>query len=186
MNKVLGLGLSTLLIFGLGAYYLIVSVQERAFTEVLLSGMAIPLQLSIGLGYGLLTALVAIWIISRDFFKEEKEFYRRLITRLDLNLGSILFLSLCAGTAEELFFRGGLQPLLGLWLTSILFVAIHGYLNPRNWRISVYGVAMVFFIAGMGYLFREVGLISAMTAHTVLDVVLFLNMTRSYKEKENA
>jgi membrane protease YdiL (CAAX protease family) len=177
-NKVLGLGLSTLLIFGLGGYYLIVSVQGKSFAEVLLGGMSVPIQLGIGLGYGLLTALVAIGIISRNFFKKEKKFYHNLIARLDLGLGSILFLSLCAGFAEELFFRAGLQPLLGLWLTSIIFVFIHGYLNPFNWRISVYGAAMVLFIAGMGYLFREVGLISAMAAHAVLDVVLFMNMSR--------
>ena len=183
MNKVLGLGLSTLLIFGLGGYYLIVSVQEKVFLEVLLGGMSIPAQLGIGSGYGLLAALVAIGIISLDFFKKEKKFYHNLIAQLNLNLGSIIFLSLCAGIAEELFFRGGLQPLLGLWLTSIIFVAIHGYLNPFNWRISVYGTAMVFFIAGMGYLFREVGLISAMAAHTMLDVILFLHMTHSQKEK---
>jgi uncharacterized protein len=133
----------------------------------------------------LLLALVAIGIISQDFFKKEKRFYHNLIAQLDLGLGSILFLSLCAGFAEELFFRGGLQPLLGLWWTSIVFVAIHGYLNPYNWRISVYGIAMVLFIAGIGYLFQQIGLISAMAAHTMLDVVLFLNMTQNQK-KESA
>lgn len=184
-QKVLGLGLSTLILFGLGGYYLIVSVQEKAFMEVLLSGMSIPLQLGIGLGYGLLTALVAIGIISSNFFKKEKKYYHRIIAQLELKLSGILFLSLCAGVAEELFFRAGLQPLLGLWLTSIIFVFIHGYLNPYNWRISVYGAAMVLFIAGIGYLFREVGLISAMAAHTALDVVLFLNMTRSQKGNEH-
>lgn len=182
MNKVLGLGLSTLLIFGLGGYYLIVSVQERAFLEVLLGGSAIPVQLGIGVAYGMITALVAIGIISRNFFRKEKNFYHRMISQLDLRLGSILFLSLCAGFAEELFFRAGLQPLMGLWLTSIVFVFIHGYLNPSNWRISVYGAAMVLFIAGMGYLFREVGLIAAMAAHTILDVVLFLNMRQQDQE----
>jgi len=182
MNKVISLGLGTLLIFGLGGYYLIVSVQEKVLVEVLLGGKSIPVQLAIGLGYGLLTALAATTIIRRNFFKEEKKFYHRLISQLNLRLGSIIFLSLCAGIAEELFFRGGLQPLLGLWLTSIIFVAIHGYLNPYNWRISVYGAAMVFFIAGMGYLFREVGLISAMAAHTMLDVVLFLQLTGNVDE----
>ncbi len=182
MNKVLGLGLGTLLIFGLGGYFLIVSVQEKVFGEVLLGGKSIPFQLGMGLGYGLLVALVATAIIRREFFREEKKFYHRLISQLNLKPGSILFLSLCAGIAEELFFRGGLQPLLGLWLTSIIFVAIHGYLNPYNWRISVYGAAMVIFIAGMGYLFREVGLISAMAAHTMLDVVLFLQLTRNTEE----
>ncbi|WPP51166.1 CPBP family intramembrane glutamic endopeptidase [Catalinimonas niigatensis] len=177
MNKTFILGMSTLLIFGVGGYCIVEVIQKRSFAEVWLQGMGVPTQLGIGIGYGLLISLLALWIISRDFFKTEKMFYRQLISQLDLNIGGVLFLSLCAGIAEEIFFRAGLQPLLGLWLTSVLFVFIHGYLNPYNWRLSIYGAAMVFFIAGMGYLFQEVGLISAIAAHTVLDIVLFASLS---------
>lgn len=176
MNKILTLGLSTLLFFGLGGFFLIEDIQEHSFVAVLLKGMAVPVQLGIGIAYGLVAALLALWIISRDFFKKEKKFYHRVIFQLDLNFISIIFLSLCAGIGEEIFFRAGLQPLLGLWPTSVIFVLLHGYLNPYNWRISIYGIAMVFFIAGVGYLFREVGLISAMAAHIVLDIVLFMKL----------
>lgn len=176
MNKILTIGLGTLLFFGLGGFYLIEEVQGRSFVAVLLKGMAMPVQLGIGVAYGLITALLALWVISRDFFKKEMKFYHSVISQLDLNFASIIFLSLCAGIGEEIFFRAGMQPLLGLWLTSVIFVLLHGYLNPYNWRISIYGIAMVFFIAGIGYLFREVGLISAMAAHTVLDIVLFMKL----------
>lgn len=176
MNKILTLGLGTLLFFGLGGFYLIEQVQERSFVTVLLEGMTVPLQLGFGIAYGLVTALLALWIISRDFFKKEKKFYHSIIFQLNLNFASIIFLSLCAGIGEEIFFRAGLQPLLGLWPTSVIFVLLHGYLNPYNWRISIYGIAMVFFMAGVGYLFREVGLISAMAAHAVLDIILFMKL----------
>lgn len=176
MNKTFILGMSTLLLFGQGGFYLIEVVQKRSFAEVWLQGMSVTAQLVIGIGYGLLISLLALWIISRDFFNTEKKFYRQLISQLNLTIGGILFLSLCAGIAEEIFFRAGLQPLLGLWPTSIVFVFIHGYLNPYNWRLSMYGIAMVFFISGMGYLFKEVGLISAIAAHTVLDIVLFTSL----------
>lgn len=179
MNKILPLGLGTLLFFGLGGFYLIEEVQEHSFVAVLLKGMAVPVQLGIGIAYGLVTALLALWIISRDFFKKEKKFYHSVISQLDLNFAGIIFLSLCAGIGEETFFRAGMQPLLGLWLTSVIFVLLHGYLNLYNWRISIYGIAMVFFIAGIGYLFREIGLISAMAAHTVLDIVLFMKLVDS-------
>lgn len=178
MNKTWVLGLGTLLLFGSGAYYLIEVVQERSFTGVFLRGMNLPVQVAVGTGYGLLTALIALLIISRDFFKKEKNFYSQLISQLDLNIMGILFLSFCAGIAEEAFFRAGLQPLLGVWPTSIIFVFIHGYLNPFNWRISLYGFAMLFFIAGMGFLFIEIGLIAAIASHTVLDIVLFMKLRK--------
>jgi len=178
MKKVLTLGLITVLIFGGGGWYLIEYVQDRSFLQLWQAGMPWEAQLGIGSAYGLLTAAAAIGIIRLPFFRKERKFYHRVISQLDLNVPLIIFLSLCAGLGEEIFFRAGLQPLLGLWLTSVLFVFIHGYLNPRNWRISVYGVAMVLFIAGMGYLFEEVGLLSAIAAHTVLDIVLFLRLTR--------
>jgi hypothetical protein len=185
MSKALVLGLSTLVIFGLGGYFLIEATQDKDFLAVLLSGESPALQTAIGAGYGLLCGVLALWIIRRPFFAREKQFYSEKIGYLKLNLPLIIFISLCAGVGEELFFRGGLQPLLGLWPTSVLFVFIHGYLNPRNWRISVYGAVMVFMIAGMGYLFQTVGLISAMTAHAALDLLLFLDLQKE-KSGEHA
>ncbi|MFP4089648.1 MAG: CPBP family intramembrane glutamic endopeptidase [Cyclobacteriaceae bacterium] len=176
MDKTLSLGLATLLIFGGGGYLLIENVQNNDFGEVLLGGSALGTQLAVGGGYGLLSGMLALAIIRRDFFKKERQFYHQLVSQLRLNLTKIIFISLCAGIGEELFFRAGLQPLLGLWPTSIIFVLIHGYLNPANWRISVYGIFMVFIIAGMGYLNHKIGLISAMLAHAVLDVVLFMDL----------
>lgn len=86
----------------------------------------------------------------------------------------IIFVSLCAGIGEEIFFRGIIQPYLGIVVTAIIFVAIHGYLNPKNLKITVYGVYMVFAIMLLGYLTDKFGLITAITAHTVIDVVLLI------------
>ena len=49
--------------------------------------------------------------------------FRRLLTPLRVwQIGLIAFIS---GTAEEVFFRGAIQPLLGLIPTSFLFGAVH-------------------------------------------------------------
>ena len=53
-----------------------------------------------------------------------------------------LWISLCAGFGEEMLFRGAPQPLLGLWLTSLVGIA-----------------------------FIRVGLIAAIVTHTAADVV---------------
>ena len=78
---------------------------------------------------------------------------------------------------EELLFRGAIQYWLGIWLTAILFVAIHGYLNPKNWKLSIYGVFMTFAIVGIGYFFEYFGIITAMSAHFMIDVYLFSVIT---------
>lgn len=56
------------------------------------------------------------------------------------------------------------------------FVAIHGYLNPLNWKISVYGIIMIGFIAALGYLFKTAGIIAAITAHSVFDAILLFQL----------
>lgn len=46
-----------------------------------------------------------------------------------------LLLALGAGIGEEILFRGALQPVLGIWFTSLLFAIVHvqyGLLNPAT------------------------------------------------------
>lgn len=172
------IGLATLLLFGIGGVLIIEFVQEKPILEVLEEGQPVWAQLMVGVSTGLLAIFIALYIITRKFFNSEKEYYFDLFTRWNLSYTRMVFISLCAGIGEELFFRGGVQPLLGIWWTSILFVLLHGYLNPRNWRITIYGTVMVFIIAGFGYLFETIGIFSAMTAHAVLDMGLFLYIAR--------
>jgi len=172
------LGVSTLLFFGIGGVLIIELVQDKSILQVAAAGRTFFSQLLIGVGVGVVSAALALWIITRKFFKDERDFYYGLISKLNLGYGGMVFLSLCAGIGEELFFRGGIQPLIGIWWTSILFVLLHGYLNPKNWRISIYGVVMVGVIGGFGYLFETIGIFSAMAAHAAFDMVLFLNMAK--------
>jgi membrane protease YdiL (CAAX protease family) len=82
---------------------------------------------------------------------------------------------------EEILFRGAIQPFLGVAVTSVLFVAVHGYLNPKDWRLSVYGVFMTIGIAWLGYLAETQGLLSAIIGHTIIDVYLLIYLQRSAK-----
>ena len=41
------------------------------------------------------------------------------------SVGGAFYLALLSGVGEEIFFRGALQPYLGLWGTSILFGLVH-------------------------------------------------------------
>jgi len=141
---------------------------------VLTFGDPLPYQLFRGAFFGLIAALNLLWLINTRILDEARLFFTKLIHDSGLGLPDLLFLSLAAGVGEELLFRGAIQPLIGIWPTAILFVALHGYLNPLNLRMSVYGVLMVVVSAGLGYLFDYVGIYAAMTAHFVIDAILFI------------
>src|SRR5699024_5998630 len=172
------IGSITLIVFGAGGYFLIVYGQGKSFSALFSEGRPFFFQFVTGTAAGLLSAGLALIIITRKFFTRQKNFYFKMISQWKLSYGEMIFLSLCAGTAEELFFRAGLQPLLGIWLTSILFVLLHGYLNLKNWRISIYGILMVGVIAGFGYMYEYFGIYSAMAAHAIFDLILFLYISR--------
>lgn len=102
--------------------------------------------------------------------------YQKMIISSDIDIQLIFFISFCAGVGEEILFRGVIQPLAGIWITSILFVAIHGYLNPMNWRISIYGVFLTVSIALVGFLSNYLGLTSAIVSHMIIDIILFYKL----------
>jgi len=145
---------------------------------MLLSGINPLIQILIGLVGGVVIGHLAFFISTRSFMKPVMKKYSQLFGAFELNHSEMIYVSVCAGVGEEILFRGALQPLMGIILTSILFVAIHGYLNPKNWRISIYGFFMTIAIIGIGYMTIHIGLISAIIAHAMIDYYLILRMPR--------
>ena len=140
-------------------------------------------QVIYGAGFGILSGLLSIRIIKMKFFKSEKNYYQNIIQHLGLDYFGIFFISFCAGFGEEVFFRGVLQQYFGVWLTAVLFVALHGYLNPKKWRRVVYGVFLVFVSGGFGYLYEWYGVWCAVTAHMVIDIILLYFSTKEQSKK---
>ena len=149
-------------------------------SERLTQGFSVAAQFLVGVVAGLIIGVAAQWIVNRSFMHEVSVKYNGLIGELKLGRSEIIFISICAGVGEEILFRGALQPLImqwignhqGIWVTAAVFVAIHGYLNPKDWKISVYGVFMTAAIAGLGYLAEFMGIWTAIVAHTVVDYYL--------------
>ena len=112
--------------------------------------------------------------------KQVREFFLQFLKPFQLRFSDILFISCCAGIGEELLFRASIQPFLGVWLTALVFVALHGYLSVHNWPLSIYGIYMVFVAAGLGYLFQETGILAAIFGHVAVDVALLLFIRSSY------
>lgn len=172
VQQMLRLGLLTL--FGMSAIALIIHFFSDTvdISRMILGGLSWWNQLLIGAVYGVVAGLLARFLVGLKFMEPVRTKYERLFKDFDLDTSQIWFISFCAGVGEELLFRGALQPLLGIPITSVIFVAIHGYLNPLNWRLSIYGIVMTIIIALMGWMAQTIGLLTAISAHIIIDVVL--------------
>lgn len=172
------LSLFTLYGFGIIGYLIIEFWLGEPFPGIFAGEESWHFQAGYGIVYGIAASLIAILYIKMPFFKNSLKTYIRLVKRLKLTYNDIVFFSFCAAVGEEILFRAAIQPIIGIWPTAVLFVALHGYLTPYNWRLSIYGIFMVLVSAGFGYLYEYVGLFSAITAHFLIDVILFTILKR--------
>lgn len=171
--------------FSFVGFVIIQFLTPHEVLEILLGGDSYVWQFITGTSFGVYAAMMAILIIRFTPLKDVKDFYSKMFSGLKLNFPDILFYSLCAGIGEEILFRGAVQtlavnwpqvasqPHLGIWIVSLVFVALHGYINPKDIKLSIYAFFLVVVSAGMGYLYHYYGLISAIISHVIFDLVMF-------------
>lgn len=181
-NNVLWMGLVTLLGFPILGYFLSYGLDFTQIIEFLKLPSFAIIPVGYGLMFGFSYAFLALLFMDAPIFDSLENRMEHLMKQLKLTLGKGLFLSVCAGVGEELLFRASVQPYLGIWVTSILFVAIHGYLNPWNWRFSLYGLIILPFVVLLSYGFEQFGLWFAIMAHTAYDAVLFTSIVKNKDE----
>lgn len=184
-NSMLHLAGITMIGMPIVAYIIDSFADSFTLRERIFIGDPIWVQVGIGLLAGVISGFIAYWISSRPFIQKSSSKYNDLISQLKLNKSEIIFISICAGFGEEILFRGAIQPLIGIIPTAVFFVAVHGYLNPRDWRISVYGLIMTVIICGFGYLTERYGIWTAIVAHAMIDVILLWKMDGGEEELED-
>lgn len=168
------LSLLTLFGFSIIGLLIIYYIQGIEIVDFFSKGESISKQLMIGLSTGLVTALLAILIIRLPSFQKSRLFFKNLFSRINPGFHHILFYSFCAGVGEEIFFRGAVQPFLGIWITSIIFVLLHGYISFKNLPLTLYGIFLILVSSSFGYLFDIYGIFACIAAHFLFDVILFL------------
>jgi membrane protease YdiL (CAAX protease family) len=93
-----------------------------------------------------------------------------------LDLGGLnpLWISIAAAVGEEMLFRAALQPLLGVWIVSLLFLLTHVPVY-RFRRLDGATMAQAAAVFGgsvvLGFVFDHVGLLAAMLVHMWIDIV---------------
>ena len=88
-------------------------------------------------------ALRGVWKAARDL----EAGFRAILGRR--SLAEIALLALFSGVAEEVFFRGAMQPALGLVATSLIFGAVH-FLPRRPFFLwTPFAIAVGFLLGGL-------------------------------------
>jgi len=164
------------------AFVIDAAFGDGALPTALMEGQPVAAQIGWGITFGLAISVPSMVVV---FFVLPFSSLRRqlldLVGRLDLGALNPLWISLSAGIGEELLFRGALQPILGIWWASFIFTLAHfrsGQFHSMNWQKLIYAASV--FIVGLflGYVFLEIGLIAAMVAHAIVDVVSLFTARR--------
>ena len=166
------------MLFPIPAYlyhYWVHSTSLYDFLE--LDNIKIPSILAGGV-FGISYAIFALFMMKIPLYQKIPLKIDELVRSLNLTYTDAIFLSLCAGIGEELLFRSGVQDLLGIWLTSLLFVAIHGYFSVRKPLMNLYGILVLPFILIIGYCYEWFGLWMVVSAHAFYDLTLFIALIK--------
>src|SRR5687768_2300463 len=107
-------------------------LHQKTIRSLFTEGCPLSVQLLRGGMFGITAFLLALVLVKSPWFKNVRLFFTGLVASVNPTILHILFYSFCAAVGEEILFRGAVQPYLGIWLTSIAFIALHGYLNPFN------------------------------------------------------
>jgi membrane protease YdiL (CAAX protease family) len=93
-----------------------------------------------------------------------------------IGLADAVLLALASGLAEEMFFRGALQPAVGLVWASLIFGACH-FLPRREMALwSLYAAVMGFVF---GLLFEQTGrLVAPVVAHVAVNAINLPRLAR--------
>jgi membrane protease YdiL (CAAX protease family) len=172
------MGIVTLVLFPIPALWALwYFAQIDPWTVIDLQGF-FHVHTLLGLEWGFFYAALCLAFFQGPHFKEELAQQHTMLRSLKLNKFDAFFLSFCAGFGEEILFRSGMQHWLGIILTSIVFVAIHGYFNPKEKRVSAYGFLILPFILSLGFWLSDLGIWFCIAAHFSYDLLLFLFLTR--------
>lgn len=177
------MGLITLLVFPIPTFLVMWYVEDTSMLELLQFENFTYLKFGLGIELGILYAFIAMLLMNAPVFDKLPVRVETMVKNMKLSIWDCVFLSICAGVGEELLFRSGVQFYLGPLITSVIFVAVHGYLNPLNWRMSIYGLIVLPFILMISYGFEEFGLWFAIGAHFSYDLVLFLSMSTKFNQE---
>jgi len=155
--------------------YVSVAIGQLLLVRYIMKGIRVPLRELIGRAHWCdIPLAIGIFFAIRFFSQFVQKWLaidnhtQALRPRTTVEIGAWIVLSLIAGFAEELTFRGYLQRQLpfGVIMQAIVFGISHGYQGIT----SVINIAVIGLLFGIAVRLRK-GLIAAMIAHAATDII---------------
>ena len=156
------------------AAIVILLFHRKPYISTLLHGLPLIDQAVIGLAAGGLYWVATLIGARFVAYGKASQHVAESYSRLDLRGWNPLWMAIVAGVGEELLFRGALQPLLGIWVTSVLFVLAHtrAYrFDALNKRVLLQSISIFAVSAALGTIAIYAGLVTAMIVHAAMDIV---------------
>ena len=171
--------LLTLLAWAITVFY-----RGIPFTMLFTEGKPLAVQVAIGsVGGGALAALIAGIILrpapSTARRAALRTFLATILRRVRPTTFDILAVSLLAGFSEEVFFRGTLQPMWGLWPAALAFALAHVGGNIFAWTKLAFAAYVFMMGALFGATCDHLGLAAAISAHAACNIVFLFMLKRS-------
>lgn len=128
--------------------------------------------LAVGLGLWVFsTAAVAIWeyAVPAEVFQQQTAEARQFYDAFSGSLATALFLALMPALSEEIFFRGALQPVFGIFLSSLFFTATH-------LQYALTPALLILFVVSLGFSWLRLRChtSAAIIAHAAFNFLPFL------------
>jgi hypothetical protein len=157
------LGAAVLAAFGVGLYLRrSLSVTRQRLGLTALGRSDLLLALAVGLGFGLLSALLR-WLLPVSLTQPDRT-TALLATQAASPLGALLA-ALTIALGMELLFRGALQPRLGLVLTACLFTAVNILGGAPLPELLILGLGLL-----LGLLRQRTNTTASLLAHTLYNL----------------
>jgi uncharacterized protein len=125
--------------------------------------------LGVGLGmYGFVIIFSIVWaaLVSPELFQEQTAASEQIALAFN-TIPLALILATAAALGEEILFRGALQPVFGLWITSIFFALLHTQYTLTPASLTIFVVALA-----LGWLRERHSTTAAIVAHFIYNFVL--------------
>ena len=135
------------------------------------TGQTIPdVAMDIVIGAAIAAPVIFLSTISEKIFSQ---------ILAPLKTSKIIIIAAASGIGEEIFFRGGLQPILGIVITSILFGLIHFPFKKELIPWTMIAIAMGF-VLGLLFTWTD-SLIAPITTHFTINFCNILILNRRYR-----
>lgn len=169
-------GLIWLILGSLILYYF----QDKTLFSLIAEQQNWLLQILTGSMFGVVLGVAAVLLIRHPAYRHILKDYAiiRQIQEFSLTPVLIFFVSIIAGITEEVLFRAAIQPLLGVWITSLIFIAIHGYIRFKSANHFLFTLFTFVLSMVLGLLTMYLGVVSSMAAHAIYDVIVLFGIKK--------